>query len=234
MVGAGPLPPLSELLSWGIAHLTAGADYWVRFAERLEFGFVDVHRLIRMSGWEGEAYDAAEGRAASDIKKVTSVGDRLREAAKVAVAGASNESATQSGLRYALEDAWDAGFNVHDDYAVKDAGTVETIEEQAARQAQAEALAGNIRARAAQLVGLDQRIGADITAALGSLAGFSFDEKPVDFAPESMFAPPPDVSLVWCVAQVTGFLCTQYFHDGSTYVYPSPTDRSGVVTQHGP
>ncbi|OBK48543.1 hypothetical protein [Mycobacterium sp. 1081908.1] len=233
-MAAGPLPPLSELLSWGTAHLIDGADYWVRFANRLESGFVDVHQRIRMSGWEGEAYDTAEGRAASDIEKATGVGDRLRGAAKVACAGASDESAAQSGLRYALEDAWDAGFDVHDDYTVKDAGTVETIEERAARQAQAEALAGNIRARAAQLVGLDQRIGAHITAALGGLAGFSFDEKPAGFAPESMFAPPPDVSLVWCVAQVTGFLCTQYFHDGSTYVYPSPTDRSGVVTQHGP
>ncbi|OBA75380.1 hypothetical protein A5641_25495 [Mycobacterium sp. 1554424.7] len=187
-----------------------------------------------MSGWAGEGYDAAEGRAASDLKRVTGVGDRLREAAKVAIAGASKESAAQSGLRYALDDVWDAGFNIHDDYTVMDTGTVETVEEHSARQAQAEALAGNVRTRAAQLVGLDQRIGSNITAALGDLASFSFDEKLAGFAPESMFAPPPDVSLVWCVAQVTGFLCTQYFHDGSTYVYPSPTDRSGVVTQHGP
>lgn len=63
-----------------------------------------------------------------------------------------------------------------------------------------------------------------------------FDEhdQRVDFRPLSRFTPLPELSFVWCVPQVTGFLCTQYFQDGSTYVYPSPTDRSGVVTQHGP
>jgi len=161
-------------MSWGTAHLTDGAEYWERFADRLEFGFAEVHNLIRSSAWQGHAFDAAESRAASDKEKASRVGERLREAAKVSRQGASDLSAAQSRLRSAVEDAWDAGFNVYDDYMVKYAGSVKTVEEQAVRQAQAEGFAGDIRQRAAQLLGLDQRVGSEITTALGNLIGFRF------------------------------------------------------------
>ncbi|BCQ08760.1 hypothetical protein JMUB5695_02198 [Mycobacterium heckeshornense] len=167
-------------MSWGTAHLTDGAEYWERFADRLEFGFAEVHNLIRSSAWQGHAFDAAESRAASDKEKASRVGERLREAAKVSRQGASDLSAAQSRLRSAVEDAWDAGFNVYDDYMVKYAGSVKTVEEQAVRQAQAEGFAGDIRQRAAQLLGLDQRVGSEITTALGNLIGFRFDEHKPD------------------------------------------------------
>jgi hypothetical protein len=163
-------------MSWGTGHLTEAADYWEGFADRLESGFSEVHNLIRASGWEGQAYDKSEARSAADKDKATEVADWLRTAAKAARAGASNERAAQSCLRYAVEDAWDAGFNVDDDGTVKDVGSGGSAAERATRQAQAEALAGNIRQQAVQLVGLDTQIGSGITTALGDLTGFTFDE----------------------------------------------------------
>ncbi|BCO38324.1 hypothetical protein BMW24_018310 [Mycobacterium heckeshornense] len=184
MAGLGALPGLSELLSWGTDHLTESADYWESFADRLESGFAEAHNLIRTSGWEGQAYDKSESRAAADEYKASGVAHRYRTAAKIAREGASNESAAQSALRYAVEDAWDAGFNVYDDGTVQDAGSAATAAEQAARHAQAEVLAGNIRQRALQLLNLDQQIGSSITTALGDLTGFSFDEAPVPTSPD--------------------------------------------------
>ncbi|ORB16550.1 hypothetical protein BST37_06530 [Mycobacterium noviomagense] len=166
-------------MSWGTDHLTESADYWEGFADRLESGFAEVNNLIRTSGWEGQAYEQSESRAAADEDKASGVAQRYRAAAKIARDGASNESAAQSALRYAVEDAWDAGFNVYDDSTVQDAGIAATAAGQAARQAQAEARAGNIRQRAVQLFNLDQQIGSSITTALGDLTGFSFDESPV-------------------------------------------------------
>jgi hypothetical protein len=61
-----------------------------------------------------------------------------------------------------------------------------------------------------------------------SMAGGGAAQK-VDFTPLSTFAPPPDVSLIWCQQYTLSWVCTQYFSDGRRHVYNSPTDRSGVV-----
>jgi hypothetical protein len=132
----------------------------------------DLHTV----DWQGEAADAERARAGADKDKVRPVAADLRVGARIAREGASNELVAQSSLRYAVEDAWDAGCNVYDDYTVKDAGTAVTVEEQAARQAQAEALAGNIRHQAVRLVSLDQQIGERITATTASVRTLRFEE----------------------------------------------------------
>lgn len=164
-----------------------------------------------------------------------------READAACSLGFEQMTASRQAALTAVDEVRAAGFEVADDYTVTDTTTGATAEQRQARQAQAEAHRNFIRARVALMVGYDREIATKMDAALGGLTDITFDEpsrfdegQPVDFAPLSRFTPLPDLSFVWCVAQVSGFLCTQYFQDGSTFVYPSPTDRSGVVTQHGP
>jgi hypothetical protein len=129
--------------------------------------------------WQGEAADAERARAGSDKDKVRPVAADLRAGARIAPEGASNELAAQSSLRYAVEDAWDAwdaGFNVYDDYTVRDAGTAAIVGERVARRAQAETLAGSIRQLAVRLVSLDQQIGERVTAATASVHTLRFEE----------------------------------------------------------
>lgn len=169
-------PSLSELLSWDTTDLTEGAGYWDGLADRWESAFAEIELRIRASGWEGQAADAAIERARQDTMKVTNAAQHLRDAAKIARQGASDEQAAISRLRYAVEKAWNAGFNVHDDYAVTSSHIGGTAEERAVLQAEAKAFAADIRSCAGQLVGLDARIGAKITTAVGRIGEFSFSE----------------------------------------------------------
>jgi hypothetical protein len=179
MPDVGTAPGLSELFGWSTEHLTEGADYLDAAADRSEAAVVGVWQDLHTHDWQGETADAARARAGSDKHKVSPVAADLREGARIAREGASNVLAAQNSLRYAVQDAWNAGFNVYDDYSVKDAGTPATAAERAARQAQAEALAGSIRQRAAQLVALDQQIGARISSATASVHTLDFAEAPV-------------------------------------------------------
>jgi hypothetical protein len=63
------------------------------------------------ASWKGNGPEALHARAYADKAKVSGLVDQLREAAKVARAGASNLYAARSHMRYAVEDAREAGFN---------------------------------------------------------------------------------------------------------------------------
>lgn len=176
-MAAVAVPTLSELLSWNTDHLTEGAQYWESTADRWDSAFAEVEQQIRASEWEGEGFDAATERAAADKVKVGTVADQLREGASAARRGASDVSAAQNRLRYLVEDAQDAGFDVYDDYTVESRQTVGTAAEQAALQAQAESFADEIYAGATQLVACDQQVGASVAAAVGQVGELSFDER---------------------------------------------------------
>jgi hypothetical protein len=170
------VPTLSELLSWNTEHLTEGAEYWERTADRWDSAFAEVEQQIRTSGWEGEAFGAATERASVDKVKVGNVAEDLRAGASAARQGASEISAARGRLQYLVEDAQDAGFDVYDDYTVASRQTAGTVAEQAALQAQAESFADEIYGGATQLVARDQEVGAGIAAALGHVGNLTFDE----------------------------------------------------------
>jgi hypothetical protein len=178
-VDVGPLPGISQLLAWSTEHLTEGADFLDAAAGRAEAAVIGVWQDLYTVDWRGETADAARARAGSDKEKVSPVGVDLRQGARIAREGASNVLSAQNSLRYAVEDARDAGFNVYDDGAVEDAGNSATAEERAVRQAQAEALAGKIQQRAMQLVSLDQQVGERVTATTASVHTLSFQESSV-------------------------------------------------------
>ena len=77
-------------------------------------------------------------------------------------------------LLYAVEDAQNAGFNVGEDLSVTDSRITSTPAEQVARQAQAEAFAGEARARAEQLEGADLEVSGQLTTTTADLGTVGF------------------------------------------------------------
>jgi hypothetical protein len=171
-----PLPPLSELLSWSTAHLTAGADYWDGLADRWKGAFNEVHQRIRASGWEGQAYDATDERTYWDSVIVSNAAGDLHDGARTARNAASDVTAARDRLSESVTKARDAGFDVGDDYAVTSGETGGTPAQQVQRQAQAESLAEDIRWRAAALVETDQHAGTRVAHAVGHLGNLAFEE----------------------------------------------------------
>jgi hypothetical protein len=72
-------------------------------------------------------------------------------------------------MRYAVEDARSAGFEVGEDLSVTDRMTGGSAAQRAARQAAAQTFAGDIGGRAAQLVSLDAQVAGRITAAVAGV-----------------------------------------------------------------
>lgn len=223
-----PIPSLSQVRAldygqmWDAAnHLDATGDLW-------EESFTDIHDRVASIDWEGDAREAEFERANSDMRKAKAAADATRETATVSRTSAPELAAAQRSVLHAVDYADEGGFEVAEDYTVTDTHPSESKEELAARQAQAQKLAADIRQRVVQLTGLQQEVAGKLTATAAGIRNLTVDESP-DFTPLGTFIPPPDVSLIWCVQHVLSFVCTQYFHDGSTFVYPSPTDKSGVV-----
>lgn len=118
--------------------------------------------------WTGQAAEQLRDRTFDDMTMVSRIGDRLEEAAKTARTGASELYAARSHLRYAVEDAHSAGFEVGNDLSITDraaSGSPVTM----ARRRLAFDLAIDIRQRAMQLALLDQQVGERITIAFAEL-----------------------------------------------------------------
>lgn len=75
---------------------------------------------------------------------------------------------------YAVEDAQDAGFNVGEDLSVTDTKTTQPAAVQAARLAQAQALAGDIRLRVGQLVAAENEVSGQLAATTGDVGNVRF------------------------------------------------------------
>ncbi|HEX4391733.1 MAG TPA: hypothetical protein VH084_09340, partial [Mycobacterium sp.] len=93
--------------------------------------------------------------------------------------GAGDVSAAQRSVLYKVDDAHQAGFVVGEDLSLTDTQRSRNAAELAARQAQAQALAADIRSRAAQLLAADSEVGAKLTATAGDVGSLNFNEKPV-------------------------------------------------------
>src|SRR6202012_747891 len=116
--------------------------------------------------WSGKAADALRTDTHADMMTTSGVVDQLQSAASVARSGASELEAARAQVRYAVEDARSAGFEVGEALSVTDRTSGGSAAVRAARQAAAQAFAGNIGGRAAQLVSLDAQVAGRITAAV--------------------------------------------------------------------
>jgi hypothetical protein len=169
MSAVAGFPGLSGLLGWPTEHLTKAADHWETVGAR-SYGLANwVWRDALSIDWHGDGADSMRTAIHADMLTTSAVADQLQAAAKVARGGASDLYAARSRLRYAVEDAHTAGFDVREDMSVTDRSSGGSPAQRATRQAQAQAFAGDIRQRAAQLVGLDQQVAAKVTAATAGI-----------------------------------------------------------------
>jgi hypothetical protein len=181
MAAVATLPSLSQLLDWPTEHLTDAAAQWEVVAER-NYGLTSqVWRDASSVDWEGHAAEALRSATRSDMTAASAVADQLQAAAKVARSGAADLYAARSRLLYALEDAQSAGFDVHEEGSVVDRSTGGSAAQHVAREAEAEALAANIRERAGQLLAVDQQVASKVTAAIAGIR---------DTFPQSPTTPP--------------------------------------------
>lgn len=170
MSAAAGIPDLSTLLAWPTDHLSEAADYWETVGGR-SYGVTNqVWQDALSIDWQGEAAEALRTATHADMMTTSAVADRLQAAARVARSGASDLLSARSRVRYTVEDAHAAGFEVGEDLSVTDRMTGGSAAQRATRQAQAQGFASDIRQRAAQLVGLDQQVAGKVTAAVAGRA----------------------------------------------------------------
>ena len=171
------VPGLSDLLQWPTEHLTEAAAHWENVGERTYGVAHGVWSDALGVDWSGEAAEALRTDTHADMLTTSGVVDQLQDAASVARSGASELDAARSQVRYAVEDARSAGFEVGEDLSVTDRMAGGSAAERAARQAAAEAHAANIGGRAAQLIGVDAQVAGRVTAAVAGV-GNTFPQSP--------------------------------------------------------
>jgi hypothetical protein len=170
-------PVLSALLAWPTDHLWEAADHWETVGERSYGVSHGVWSDALTVDWSGEAAEALRTNTHADMMTTSGVVDQLQSAASVARSGASELDAARSQVRYAVEDAHSAGFEVGEDLSVTDRMSGGSAAERAARQASAQAFAADIGGRAAQLVSADAQIAGRVTAAVAGV-GNTFPQTP--------------------------------------------------------
>jgi guanyl-specific ribonuclease Sa len=182
MSAVAGVPGLSALLAWPTEHLNDAADHWDSVAERSYGVAHQVWRDALSVDWQGETAEVLHTVTHADLQTTSGAVDQLQAASSVARSGASDLEAARSRVRYAVEDARAAGFEVGEDLSVVDRMSGGSAVQRAVRQAAAQAFAGDIGQRAAQLVGLDARVASGITAAVSGI-GETFPSTPAPIAP---------------------------------------------------
>jgi hypothetical protein len=177
VVAVGSVPGLSELLAWPVEHLTEAAAYWQTTGAECDDVFDRIWRDSVSIDWQGDAAEALRTRTQADATKVGGVHDQLEAAAGIARSGASDLCAARARLRYAVEDALAAGFDVGEDLSLTDRFVVSSAAEWAVRQAEADALAADIVHSAMRLVALDNQVAGRITAAVNGIGTITFDDR---------------------------------------------------------
>nr|WP_246541061.1 hypothetical protein [Mycobacterium spongiae] len=182
---------MSELLAWPTEHLTEAADYWTATGNRWYEVFNQMWRDSLSVDWKGNGAEGLRTRTYADNAEVSGLVDQLHGAATTARAGASDLYAARSRFRYSVDDARDARFHVSEDLAVTDRSTARSSAARAARQAQAQAFAGDIRQRALQLVGLDQQVASRVGSAMTGIGNIFPADSPTTTTTTTAPPPPP-------------------------------------------
>lgn len=208
---------LSQIKAWSTEHLIDAAAYWTQTADRWEDAFLTMRNQAQSITWHGAGGDALRQRTSADLSVVSGKADLLRQAAGIARNGASDISAAQRRVLYGVEDAQNAGFIVGEDLSVTDTRSTSPAE-RAARQAQAEAFAADIRLRAEQLEGADANVSGQLAAATAGLSGGGFAR-----APASGHGAPADNRTTPGSNRNNGVKLVDYFkQDGGPQPQPQP------------
>jgi hypothetical protein len=169
------VPTLSQIEAYSTDHLVDAADHWDGLADRWEDAHWQVRNQAHVLDWQGAAADALRARTASDYTLASSQADQLRNASRIARQQAGELDRLRNSALYAVEDAHSAGFIVGEDFSVTDTQTSSRPAELAARLAQAQAFAAEIRSRAGTLIGADSQAAGDLSGAAAGLGVTGFE-----------------------------------------------------------
>jgi hypothetical protein len=163
------VPTLSEIQAYTTGHLIDAADHWDGLADRWEDAHWQVRNQAHVLDWQGAAADALRARTTSDYTLASGQADQLRSTSRIARQRAGVLDQLRNRVLYAVEDSHNAGFMVGEDFSVTDTRTSRTAAELAARQAQAQVFAADIRSRAGALVGADTTAASDLSSAAAGI-----------------------------------------------------------------
>jgi hypothetical protein len=167
---------MSQIRACDTYHLADAATAWRTTADQWEETFSHVARQMPAPTGiqsEGAGAEGAQLRAHTDQVTVRGTADSLRSASTVAGEGANEIYAARQSVLYAVEGA---GFTVREDLSVISRQTGGPPAVQAARQAHAQALSADIRAKAAALTATDQEVAARVTTAAAGLRGVTLGD----------------------------------------------------------
>ena len=168
------IPTRSQVEAFSTEHLVDAADYWDGLADRWEDAHWQVRNQAHSLVWQGFGGDALRARTASDYTVASDHADQLRSTSRIARQQAGELGRLRNRVLYAVEDAHNAGFTVGEDLSVNDTRTSRTTAELAARQAQAQVFAADIRSRAGALVGADNEVAGNLTATAAGVGNITF------------------------------------------------------------
>lgn len=169
---------LSQVRQWSTDYLSDAAGHWTRTAEMWEGHFSELANQIGAPGgtpWHGEAADAAFLRAHNDRMAVIGMADQLHAASGIARAGANEIAEARRLVLRVVDAAQGSGFTVGEDFSVRDPRVYDAATA-AVRQAQAAAIAADLRATVGTLVATDADVATKLTAATAGLDGAVFEE----------------------------------------------------------
>ncbi|MFA5607744.1 MAG: glycohydrolase toxin TNT-related protein [Leucobacter sp.] len=175
------LPTRSQIESWATAHLRQAARQWASTAESWEQSFDVLYRGALAPGgtdFDGATAEAVGQRALSDKLLVVRLADDLAAAASAATTATADIDAAKSSALAAIARAEDAGFDVAEDLSLSSRQEF-TDADYAAKLAEAQRLAVEIRSAAAGLARVDAEAATTITAAVASFSEVSFPEAPM-------------------------------------------------------
>lgn len=178
VTAAGAAPTLSQVRGWTTAHLTDAADHWTGTATMWDGHFADLADQIGTPGgttWEGDAADAAYRRAHLDRVAVGAQTEMLHTAARLARSGAEEITVARDAVLNLVEAAEGAGFVVGEDFSVGKPGVYNPAAA-AILQAQAQAIAAELRTAVGALVAADQGVATTLTTATAGLGATAFGE----------------------------------------------------------
>jgi hypothetical protein len=172
------IPTRSQIEAYTTDHLVDAADHWDGLADTWEDAHWQVRNEAHALDWQGVAGDALRARTASDYTVASDHADQLRATSRIARQQAGELERLRNRVLYAVEDAHNAGFTVGEDLSVTDTRTSRTSAELAARQAQAQVFAADIRSRAGALVGADTEAASNLTTASAGVGNPTFAHRP--------------------------------------------------------
>jgi hypothetical protein len=170
------IPTRSQIEAYTTAHLVEAAEHWDGLADRWEDAHWQVRNQAHALDWQGFGGDALRARTASDCTVASDHADQLRDTSRIARQQAGELERLRNRVLYAVEDAHNAGFTVGEDLSVTDTRTSRTTAELAARQAQAQVFAADLRSRAGALIGADNEVAGNLTATAAGVGNTTFTE----------------------------------------------------------